>query len=133
MAASQQHMSSDTPMGANLTSGGATFRVWAPTADAVYVVLRNFDQSLPGHWSPNDADKLQRRNAYGRWTGFFPGVTDGSPIASGPSGPAGRVQARPLRARARLYGGYPDCNCIVRSTTPTRWHDTGFRPPASTI
>jgi 1,4-alpha-glucan branching enzyme len=30
MAASQDHITASTPMGATLTDGGATFRVWAP-------------------------------------------------------------------------------------------------------
>lgn len=32
MPASQQHISLNTPSGANLVSGGATFRIWAPNA-----------------------------------------------------------------------------------------------------
>ena len=38
MPASQLGISSTTPMGANLITGGATFRVWAPNALAVYVL-----------------------------------------------------------------------------------------------
>ena len=34
---SQSHITTDTPMGANLVDGGATFRVWAPRALAVYL------------------------------------------------------------------------------------------------
>jgi 1,4-alpha-glucan branching enzyme len=35
---SQQNISASTPTGANLADGGATFRVWAPRATAVYVL-----------------------------------------------------------------------------------------------
>jgi 1,4-alpha-glucan branching enzyme len=33
----QANITADTPMGANLIGGGATFRAWAPRASAVYV------------------------------------------------------------------------------------------------
>ena len=38
MPASLDHIHPGTPMGANLIADGATFRVWAPHARAVYVV-----------------------------------------------------------------------------------------------
>jgi 1,4-alpha-glucan branching enzyme len=38
MTTSQEHISSATPMGANLTGGGCTFRAWAPRANQVYVL-----------------------------------------------------------------------------------------------
>jgi len=34
---SQANITPQTPMGANLINGGATFRAWAPRATAVYV------------------------------------------------------------------------------------------------
>ena len=37
MPASQQHITAATPMGATLVAGGATFRVWAPRANEVYI------------------------------------------------------------------------------------------------
>jgi 1,4-alpha-glucan branching enzyme len=37
MPASQLHISDSTPMGVTLMEDGATFRVWAPGADHVYV------------------------------------------------------------------------------------------------
>ena len=33
----QDNIDGNTPMGANLIAGGATFRVWAPGARAVYL------------------------------------------------------------------------------------------------
>jgi 1,4-alpha-glucan branching enzyme len=60
MAASLEHINPDTSMGANLVADGATFRVWAPRARAVYVLgefngRRKTDASLltmdeHGHW-----------------------------------------------------------------------------------
>ena len=37
MPASQEHIHPRTPMGANLTDWGATFRIWAPNANSVSV------------------------------------------------------------------------------------------------
>ena len=39
MPASQAHVTSSTPPGANLVGGGATFSVWAPGAHSVSVAL----------------------------------------------------------------------------------------------
>ncbi len=128
--ASQQHISPGTPMGANLVAGGAAFRVWAPIAKAVYVVLHDFDQSRPGHWTPNEADKLLRYPD-GRWAGFFPGVTDGSHYRFWVIGPTNLDGCkRDPYARELELNGYPNCNCIVRDRDTYPWHDTGFRPPA---
>jgi 1,4-alpha-glucan branching enzyme len=38
MPASLDHIDSGTPMGVNLVADGATFRVWAPHAHAVYAI-----------------------------------------------------------------------------------------------
>ena len=38
MPASLDHIYPSTPMGANLIADGATFRVWAPNAHAVYAI-----------------------------------------------------------------------------------------------
>ena len=39
MPASLEQISNDTPMGANLSDGGATFRVWAPNAHRVHACV----------------------------------------------------------------------------------------------
>jgi 1,4-alpha-glucan branching enzyme len=57
----------DTPMGANLIAGGATFRVWAPHARSVHVI-GDFN-----HRARNDASLLNRDD-HGHWRGFIPGV-----------------------------------------------------------
>src|SRR5438067_989001 len=98
-------------MGANLVPGGVTFRVWAPTADAVYVVVRAFDPSGTGHRAPSDADKLVRYPD-GRWAGFFPGVTEGSPYRYWTVGPGGQGYKRDPYARELELNGYPDCDCV---------------------
>jgi 1,4-alpha-glucan branching enzyme len=53
MATSQAHISPSTPMGASLVADGAAFRLWAPGAEHVYVVLSGADGS-----KPDPADEL---------------------------------------------------------------------------
>jgi 1,4-alpha-glucan branching enzyme len=75
MLLSQNHISSNTPMGANLFAGGATFRVWAPDAEAVYV-----NGVFGGtNFFRTDTDQALRlqKNSDGRWTGFLDGVQEG--------------------------------------------------------
>jgi 1,4-alpha-glucan branching enzyme len=125
MSASQQYISNSTPMGANLVPNGATFRVWAPNAEHVYVV---FD---PGaSYQPNAADELVKDTVNGHWTGFFPGVTDGTQYRYFIVGKQGLGFRRDPWARELELYGYPDCNCIVRGPNTYPWHDHGFRPPA---
>jgi 1,4-alpha-glucan branching enzyme len=126
--ASQQYITPTTPAGANLINRGATFRVWAPTAQAVYVVLHDFDQSRPGHWQPNDADLLFRHRD-GYWTGYFPGVTEASPYRYWTVGPAGQGYKRDPYARELAFPGGSDVNCIIRRPNDYPWHDAGWRPP----
>ena len=128
MPASQEHVSADTPMGANIVADGATFRVWAPTAAAVHLALHGPGQQ-PDQWAPNDDNKLVR-NAKGYWSGFFPGVTDGTPYRFWTVGPAGlQGYKRDPRASELELRGYPDCGGIVRGANDYPWHDAGFRLP----
>ena len=77
-----------TPMGANLVNGGgATFRVWAPRATAVYV-----NGIFGGTPQTGQADDLlMAKDANGYWTGFIPEAEDGDPyhfwvVGAGSSG-----------------------------------------------
>ncbi|MEJ8824835.1 hypothetical protein WKW80_22840 [Variovorax humicola] len=86
MPASMQNVTPDTPLGATLVAGGATFRVWAPGATEVHVVLQDFEDFEPGDTS------LPTRDAQGRWAGFVAPVVEGqcymsttSPLPSLPS------------------------------------------------
>jgi hypothetical protein len=72
-AASQQHIDGATPMGATLVDGGATFRVWAPRARSVHVAFGGVEGYAP---TPDDA--LVENPDSHHWTGFFPGVVDGT-------------------------------------------------------
>src|SRR5271168_1226657 len=75
MALSQSNITSNTPMGATLVPGGATFKIWGPLAQAVYL---NGEFGGVANWSTNtNADLLLVKDATGYWTGFLPGVQDG--------------------------------------------------------
>ena len=125
MAASQDHIHASTPMGANLIGNGATFRVWAPAADHVYVALGG-----AAGYQPTQQDELVKDPATGHWTGFFPGVVDGTKYRFFVAGPGGSGFKRDPWARELELYGYPDCDSIVRDPDAYPWHDQGFEPPA---
>jgi len=112
----------------DLVAGGATFKVWAPTADAVYLAWRTAGQPKPEARRPGEESRLVR-DANGHWTGFFPGVTDGSLYQFWTVGPAGEGYKRDPRARELERNGYPEVDCVVRGPGDYPWHDDGFRPP----
>jgi 1,4-alpha-glucan branching enzyme len=125
MAASQQYISKSTPMGANLVGNGATFRVWAPNAEHLYVVL-----NARASYLPNPTDELINDPSTGHWTGFFPGVVNGTQYRFFIVGKQKSGFKRDPWARELEISGYPDCNCIVRGPNNYPWHDQDFRPPA---
>ena len=96
MAASQDHITPQTPLGASLVPGGATFRVWAPAAQAVHVALQAPGQN-PEDWRPGEADRLVR-DGQGYWSGFFPGVEKGALYRFWTAGPGGEGYKRDPRA-----------------------------------
>jgi 1,4-alpha-glucan branching enzyme len=118
----------DAPMGAHVGSEGVTFRVWAPTAEAVQVaMLAPSGQSLA--WSPDASNNLVPDD-HGFWTGFLAGVADGWQYRFWTKGPAGEGYKRDPRGRELSLEGYPDCHCIVRGPDNYPWHDSSFRAPA---
>lgn len=128
MPVSQGHITPETPMGANLIPGGATFRVWVPTADAVHVALYGPGHPDASQWTPSEENQLIR-DAAGYWAGFFPGVTDGALYRFWTVGPGGQGYKRDPRARELELRGWPEIDCIVRRPSTLPWHDAGFRPP----
>jgi len=126
---SQLHISDTTPMGATLVEGGATFRVWAPGAIEVYVVTNDLAPSRQPGWIPRQADRLVPRPD-GTWSGFVPGLADGSPyrlyvVGHGSSGFKRDPWARELGTEPP----FPHCDCLVRDPDSYPWHDEGFRTP----
>ena len=103
-------------MGANLIANGATFRVWAPNARAVYAI-GDFNNRVR-----NDASLLTR-DEFGHWRGFIPGVQDRQRylfyvVGEGSEGPKRDPYARELQTP------YPS-DCIIRKTD-FPWHESGY-------
>src|SRR5687768_13123792 len=123
MPASQQQITSSTPMGATPMPGGATFRIWAPAAVRVHLASQH------SGWQPADANLLVK-DAAGFWTGFWPNFQDGDEykfyvVGTGSSGHKRDPYARELTTEPP----FPRSNCIVRDPSRYPWHDADFRPP----
>ena len=112
-------------MGANLCTGGATFRIWAPLAQAVYVA---FNQSPGTVYVKQDQGLLVQNGEY--WTGFFPGVTEGTLYRCWIVGQGSEGYKRDPYAKELTYGTFPDYNCIVRDQSQYVWQDADYHPPA---
>jgi 1,4-alpha-glucan branching enzyme len=114
MAASLDHVTEATPMGANLVAGGATFRVWAPRARQVYVCYE-------GHWDP-EPDALLTMDPAGYWSGFMPGIGDGAQYELYVVGNGRTSRKRDPYAR-ELTANPPDpsAKCVVRRTDSYPW------------
>ncbi|GMV48493.1 MAG: alpha amylase C-terminal domain-containing protein [Nitrospira sp.] len=119
MPASLNHIHADTPMGANLVADGATFRVWAPQAKAVYV-LGDFNRRRR-----NDASLLTR-DGQGHWRGFVRGVKDRQRYMFYVVGEGGEGLKRDPYAR-ELESPFP-AECIIRRTD-FPWHESGYVTP----
>jgi 1,4-alpha-glucan branching enzyme len=120
----QMHITPSTPMGATVVDGGTTCRVWAPAALHVHVALGD-----TSGYQPSPADELLKDPATGHWTGFLPGVGDGTVYRFHVSG--GRTSGFKRDPMAReLCGSYPEYRCVVRDPASYPWHDAGFLPPA---
>ncbi len=124
MPVSQEHITASTPMGANLVGDGATFRVWAPGARQVYVALDG-----AAGYRPRPQDELVKDPLSGHWTGFCPGVVDGTRYRFFVVGPGGSGLKRDPWARELELQGSPDCDGIVRDPDSYPWHDGSYRPP----
>src|SRR5215212_6690774 len=101
VAASQEHISDSTPMGATLIDGGATFRVWAPGVRSVHVALGGVEGYVP---TPDDA--LVENAGSHHWTGFFPGVVDGTRYRYWVVGEGGAGLKRDPWARELEFGDF---------------------------
>ena len=117
----QQHLSDNTPMGANLTANGATFRVWAPGAKKVYII-GDFNQ-----WTPSEPWLLQSRTG-GHWAGFLPEAKEGTLYkfwieGQGDSGPKRDPYARELEHT------WPNPKCVIRAANTYPWQDWTWRMP----
>jgi 1,4-alpha-glucan branching enzyme len=106
-------------MGAQLVADGATFRVWAPEALAVYASGEFND------WQQDDSCLLVR-DERGYWRGFIPGVGDWQAYNYYVVGRGSSGYKRDPYAR-ELVSPWPGAS-IVRSPS-FAWHETDYRPP----
>ena len=126
MKITQEGVTRDTPLGANLRGPGATFRVWAPRARAVHVVGQFAGVSA---WQPRDDLRLVR-DGNGYWSGFLDGAAEGDPykfyvVGAGSSGYKRDPYARELSS----VPAYPLSNCVIRDPASYPWHDVHWRTP----
>ena len=124
---SQANISQSTPMGANLVlGGGATFRAWAPLAQAVYI-----NGIFGGVAQTGQTDGLlMAKDANGYWTGFVVTAKEGDPYHFWVVGPGSSGYKRDPYARELATDvAFPACSCLVRSATAYPWHDSAFVTP----
>lgn len=127
----QNHVDRGTPFGANVISGGVTFRVFAPSARQMYVLTgASLAASQAPGFVPSQSDQLFNLGD-NTWAAFLPGIGEGEPYRFWVVGNAGSGLKRDPRARdLGITPPYPDCDCLVRSSNTFPWHDQGFHPPA---
>jgi 1,4-alpha-glucan branching enzyme len=122
---SQDNISSTTPTGATVLPGGATFRVWAPRARAVYL-----NGIFAGEVRDQQSeDRLLRKDASGYWTGFEPGAQDRDRYRFWVTGEGSNGNKRDPYAREIDPIGFPNSFCILRAADAYPWHDAGFLAP----
>jgi 1,4-alpha-glucan branching enzyme len=127
---SQANITPNTPMGATLIPGGATFRTWAPRATAVYVNGVFGGVAQPALESAQTDDLLMLRDANGYWTGFLAGAADGDLYRFYVVGAASSGYKRdPYAREMALDASFPDCSCVIRSGSAYPWHDASFVTP----
>jgi 1,4-alpha-glucan branching enzyme len=128
MAVTQDNINADTRMGGNLINGGATFRVWAPGATAVYVVLNADDTYVPA-----PGDLLTKDSESGHWMGFIDGVKDGTEYRYWLVGAGGAGFKRDPYARELCYpdgtDDYANSNCVLRDAGSYQWVSGPFNTP----
>jgi hypothetical protein len=124
----QQHIDGNTPMGANLTADGATFRVWAPGARAVYLNGLLGGKDL---WKKDqDPGLFLTKDGAGYWSGFCPGAREGDSykyfvVGGGSTG----YKRDPFARELSVDPPFPHSNCILRDPALYPWHDGAFVTP----
>jgi len=122
----QQNISANTPMGGTLVAGGATFRVWAPRATAVYLNGTFGGQPFAGQ----TPDRLLVNDSNGYWAGFQAGAQEGDlyQIYVTGTGSAGNKRD-PYARQLATDMPFPACSSILRNGNAYPWHDAGFVTP----
>lgn len=121
----QDNIDATTPTGASLLPNGATFRVWAPRASAVYL-----NGSFGGAtYDAQTEDRLLRNDGTGYWTGFQAGAVEGDFYRFWVAGAGASGTKRDPYARELSPAGFPNCFSILRATDGFPWHDAAFQTP----
>jgi 1,4-alpha-glucan branching enzyme len=148
---SQAYCTATTPMGANLVADyltsepgygglgrdvhgagaggvGATFRVWAPRAKAVYV-NGIFDGMNRTGQKPA---LLMAKDVNGYWSGYIASAREGDTyrfyvVGEGSSGYKRDPYARELANDPAAP--FPVCAAVIRAAKDYPWHDADFRTP----
>jgi 1,4-alpha-glucan branching enzyme len=120
-----------TPMGGNLlTTGGATFRVWAPAAREVRL---QWDYVNTGScWVNNQTANLKPTGG-GYWSGFVPDLKAGDRYMFYVIGPVGGSEGLKRDPYARDLSDdpmWPASHCLLQAPQAFPWHDHDYRPPA---
>ena len=121
---SQAHISPQTPAGATLGADGASFRLWAPEADAVYLHGIFGGQIFDGL----SDDRLLQKDPRGYWTGYQHGAGGGDRYRFWVQGKDSSGHKRDPRARELDPQNFPDCFGILRAGD-FPWHDRDFVTP----
>lgn len=112
------------PLGATLVPGGATFRTWAPCAQAVYLLSEANGMTVDENYRMTPVGD-------GTWVGQLAGVGAGHHyrfhiVGLGSTGPKRDPRARALSPLTP----FPDSPCVVRDPAAFPWHETGWHTPA---
>jgi 1,4-alpha-glucan branching enzyme len=126
----QTNITASTPMGVNLVTGGATCKVWAPAAQAVYINGTFGGISL---WNTNaNPALLLTVDGSGYWTGFIANAAEGDNYKFYVVGSDGAVSYKrdPYARELTPSNTFPiGVNCLIRSPNSYPWHDQNFVTP----
>jgi 1,4-alpha-glucan branching enzyme len=123
MSLRQMHLL-QAPMGGTLVPGGATFRVFAPHAKALYV-CGDFNKWV------QDASSQLAPIGNGHWAVFIPALKDGDAymyfvVGQGSSG----YKRDPYARLLTVEPAFPQAHSVLRNPAAFPWHDHHFTPPA---
>ena len=129
---SLDHITEQTPMGANLLPSGigATFKLWAPSARNVDL-LWQYSKTDNHQWQPEKRAALKRIGNV--WAGFVPRLTSGARYMFYVVGPEDGTEGLKRDPFARDLSDdpmWPNCQCLLYNPTAFPWHDTAWKPPA---
>lgn len=120
------------PMGGRLVpgNGGASFKIWAPSARSVSV-LSGYKQQASGVWHSTQKHPLFRSEG-GVWVGYVEGLVSGDRYMFhivGPEGGTSGNKRDPYALDLTEDPGWPDCQCLLYDENAFPWHDQDFLAP----